>query len=140
MPKVNFTKKVKNPIFKNIDWIGIIHEFEGTESITEVKLTGFHSTSPDNHFYELKTNEGTLYIYEVDYISSLESEIADIKSVLGPDIQLFKVKETLEFKSSGPVLASTVHAKPDDWEEIKKYVTDYSGTAEYYFKFLIRIK
>jgi len=107
--------------FSDIDFLGIIKKFNLKEPIDEVKLLGIYSESPDDHFYKLSCNNDIYYIYEVDYISSLEYQVKHIKEILGDNIELIKTKTPL----------------PSHDSPIASYITDYSGSQPHYHKLLI---
>lgn len=106
----------------DIDFLVIIQRFNTVKPIEKVKPLGIHSESPDDHFYKLLCDGEVYYVYEVDYISSLEYQIKYIKKVLGNSIELVEAKEPL----------------PSYDKSIAKYITDYSGSQPYYHKFLVR--
>lgn len=105
----------------DIDFIGIVNKFHTDTTIEKVEYLGTLSVTPDNHYHKIFFNNKTYYIYEVDYISSLEYEVEEMKKILGQNIQLIKVKKpSLDFKSP-----------------IANHITNYSGLEPFYHKFLI---
>ena len=125
--------------YSDDDLLNIIHKFKDTDLIDKIKLQGVYTLTSDNIYYKITAGEQNVYIYEVDFISNLDYEIRSIKETLGPNIRLYEVKEGLSFDKSLPVISSRKYTRPNDWDEISKYVTEYSGVNECYFKFLVTI-
>lgn len=127
---------MNTPDFKNL-----LQQFKDTEDLQFIGLVRIFSSSPDEHFYEIETNKGPHYIFEVDYISDFTSDvIRPIKRVLHADPEFYLVKKKRKFETSGPKQSATVYKEPDNWNEISMYANDSYGSYDFYFNFLFTLK
>jgi hypothetical protein len=123
------------------DFPNLLKQFKETEDIEFVKLANKTGISPDQILYEIETNTGNLWVFEVDYIGSFENEVFSVIQRNSTHIpEFFEVKEKLTFEESGPVVAASVYEKPTDWEKVSKYASDKFGSIDYYFNFLAKAK
>lgn len=121
-----------------MDFHKLLQQFQTPESLEFLNLVRTWQTSPDEYFYEIETNDGVYYIFEVDYIESLDSVIAAIKKEIGEFTQLCEVKSMLAFEDAEPVKLAKIYYKPEGWETVSKYANDKYGSYPFYFNFLIK--
>ena len=112
---------------KQFDLLGIFQKFNLEMPTGEIKIIGTHG-GYDHLFIKLIADKKIYYLYEVDYIQSLDYELGNIKKIIGSDFKLYTVKEQLR-------------APEDQLGETKwlKYVTNYSGSDPSFYKFLIGV-
>lgn len=123
----------------NPDFQKLIEQFESTERINFLNHIRTWQISPDQTFYEIMTNQGTYYVFEVDYIGNFTKDILEVlKGELGNEIEVLKVKTPLIFEEAEPVKRAQIYIKPKDWEEIAQYAGDKFGSYQFYFNFLIK--
>lgn len=117
-----------------------LHAFSFDES--GYKQRGSMAIAPDKFFYfftQKKSDSEVLAILVEDFILDLtyvqECFTQELKAELVElciPTQIFSSK----FNERGPVLASKVYTKPQDWENMRKYAIDFSP---YYFAFAAKI-
>lgn len=122
-----------------MDFQKLIEQFKDTEDVKFVELVRKFSRSPDEHFYEILTNQGTFFVFEVDYIGNFEQDVVEVvKTEVGKYAQMYEVNSNLEFEQSNPVKAANVYRKPQTWDTVSIYANEKFGSKPYYFNFLVK--
>jgi hypothetical protein len=120
------------------DFTKLIEQFQKTKDHSIEKLLKVMEISPDTTIYVIQTNKGVFYVYEIDFISSFKDVENEVREYIGNHYEFYPVQQPLAFfKETGPVQASQLYQKPDDWDMISTYCTDKFTSKPYYFAFLI---
>ena len=106
-------------------------------NITFNEMTWYRPLSPDEHLYEIETDQGPYWVLEIDYISSF-AFLQDLLDEAVGGGEFVPAKTPLVFEKSSPAKAAVTYRKPTDWDLIGRYANDQFGSKPYYFSFLIR--
>jgi hypothetical protein len=122
-----------------MDFQKIIEQFKDTEGIEFIWLIKEKWIDGDEWIYEILTNKGNMYVYEVDYIGNLQTDVINpIKWEIGEFEKLYELKSIVPFEEANPVTSINLYVKPPKWDEIAKYANDKFGSEPYYFNFLVK--
>lgn len=113
----------------------VLELFEiGDETLIDVKQ--FRMLTAESFLWQLRLSDNVYFMYATDFIQSLE-QVANTLQVAtdGEPGELVPVRTPIPFEEAGPVTASSVYDKPDDWDE---KIAHYAGESGYDFVFLYK--
>lgn len=113
----------------------VLELFElGDETLIDVKL--FRMLTPESFLWQLRLSDYVYYLYAVDFVESLE-QIANTLQVVtdGTPGEFVPVRTPTVFETAGPVTASSMYEKPDDWDT---KIANYAAESGYDFVFLYK--
>ncbi|MBL8014666.1 MAG: hypothetical protein JNK26_00555 [Candidatus Doudnabacteria bacterium] len=126
-----------------MDFQKLIEQFKDTEGLKFLREVRSWQLTPDELFYEIETNDGIYYVFEIDYIGDFNFYVVKtITDEIGGFTKMFEVKSPLVFDEAEPVRHATIYIKPPNWEDqwkvTSKYANEKYGSATYYFNFLVK--
>ena len=90
-----------------IDFQNLINQFAETQGLVFKSLMTETCITPDQLLYKINTNNGILYVYEVDFIDTLKDDVINVvKREIGEIKKMYMVKKPyIDLRESGPVIA-----------------------------------
>lgn len=116
----------------------LIDQFKTPHKLKFIKLVKQFKVSSDDFIYEIMTDKGVYFIYEVDFINEFQQDLVNkVSNIIHKEVKYFKVKRPIKLEDSSPYKAASLYTRFPDWDKIELYANDKYGSDEIYFNFLI---
>lgn len=110
----------------------LLNQFKG--NLVFKNFLGKNSVTPDEHIYKIDTNDGTYYVFEIDYIENFKYIITLLHDNIGNFKHFVEVNHPVgRIEDSSPFQVAEVYTSPPDFDQIKQYANDKYTSFEGYF-------
>ncbi len=119
------------------DFQKILAKFEPDGTFRD--LLWERSLSPDEFIYAIATDDGPRYVFETDYVGSVDWIERTVSEETGETVRFVPAQAPVaEFEQMKTLRWVRVYKKPEAWEAISRVVNDEHGSHPYYLTFLLR--